>query len=43
MRERAYRQSGKDCYLFNVNGNMVVDATMAGGIGRFTVTSPPPP
>lgn len=37
IRERRYKREGKDCYLFNVNDDMVIDATMCGAIGRFTV------
>lgn len=36
-REKAYQAAGKDCYLFTVNDDLVIDATMRGGIGRFTV------
>ncbi|KAK9830484.1 hypothetical protein WJX72_011976 [[Myrmecia] bisecta] len=35
-RERRYRAMGKDCYLFNVNDDVVIDATLRGTIGRFT-------
>lgn len=35
-RERAYNATGTDCYLFTVNEDRVIDATMAGAIGRFT-------
>ena len=38
-REKAYQAAGKDCYLFTVNEDCVIDATMTGGIGRFTVRS----
>lgn len=38
-RERRYRAAGRDCYLFNVNEDTVVDATLRGTIGRFTVGS----
>ena len=38
-RERRYRAAGRDCYLFNVNEDSVVDATLRGTIGRFTVGS----
>ena len=37
-REKAYQAAGKDCYLFTVNEECVIDATMTGGIGRFTVS-----
>ena len=36
-RERRYRAAGRDCYLFNVNERTVIDATLRGTIGRFTV------
>ena len=36
-RERRYRLAGKDCYLFNVDDETVIDATQRGTIGRFTV------
>ncbi len=36
-RERRYRALGRDCYLFNLNEHTVIDATLAGTIGRFTV------
>jgi hypothetical protein len=39
-REKAYQAAGKDCYLFTVNDDLVIDATMRGGIGRFTVGRP---
>ncbi len=38
-REKAYQAAGKDCYLFTVNDDCVIDATMKGGIGRFTVSA----
>ena len=37
MRERRYKAAGKDCYLFNVNDEVVIDTTMRGVISRFTV------
>ena len=37
-RERIYRGNGMDCYLFNVNDDVVIDATMKGATGRFTVS-----
>ena len=40
-REKAYQAAGKDCYLFTVNEDCVIDATMTGGIGRFTVRGYP--
>ncbi|KAK9863053.1 hypothetical protein WJX84_000545 [Apatococcus fuscideae] len=36
LREHKYRAAGIDCYLFNINDELVVDATMRGTIGRFT-------
>lgn len=36
-RQKYYNRVGKDCYLFNVNDDAVIDATMSGAIGRFTV------
>lgn len=36
-RQKFYNRIGKDCYLFNVNDDIIVDATMSGAIGRFTV------
>ena len=36
-REKEYRVKELDCYLFNINDDVVVDATMKGTIGRFTV------
>ena len=38
FRERIYRAKDMDCYLFNINDGVVVDATMKGTIGRFTVS-----
>lgn len=35
-READYHKEGKDCYLFTVNENHVIDSTMRGTIGRFT-------
>lgn len=37
-RQKYYNRVGKDCYLFNVNDDVVIDATMSGAIGRFTVS-----
>lgn len=37
QRQRQYNSLGKDCYLFNMNDEIVIDATTAGTIGRFTV------
>jgi hypothetical protein len=42
LREKLYRAKDMDCYLFNINDNRVVDATMKGTIGRFTVSRSPP-
>ena len=39
-REKRYQAAGKDCYLFTVQDDFVIDATMRGGIGRFTVRAP---
>ncbi|CAD7696632.1 unnamed protein product [Ostreobium quekettii] len=36
LRENSYRKEGKDCYLFHINDDLVIDATMRGAIGRFT-------
>ena len=41
FRERIYRAKDMDCYLFNINDDVVVDATMKGTIGRFTVSCAP--
>ena len=38
-RQKLYNRIGKDCYLFNVNDDVVIDATMSGAVGRFTVSS----
>eukprot|EP00898_Chlorokybus_atmophyticus_P000465 jgi/Chlat1/1419/Chrsp12S00102 len=35
LRERRYREQGRDCYLFKVDDVQVVDATMFGDISRF--------
>ncbi|EFN53400.1 hypothetical protein CHLNCDRAFT_14389, partial [Chlorella variabilis] len=35
-RERRYRQQGRDCYLFNLDDQHVLDATRAGAISKFT-------
>lgn len=37
-RELEYRKQEMDCYLFTANDDVVVDATMKGTIGRFTVS-----
>lgn len=39
IREKMYKQQGKDCYLFHINEDHVIDATVNGAIGRFTVSS----
>lgn len=39
-RQKYYNRIGKDCYLFNVNDDVIIDATMTGAVGRFTVSSP---
>ena len=36
-RERRYRAEGRDCYLFNLDGDLVLDATHRGNSARFTV------
>lgn len=38
-RQKYYNRIGKDCYLFNVNDDVIIDATMTGAVGRFTVSS----
>ena len=40
-RQKLYNRIGKDCYLFNVNDDVVIDATMTGAVGRFTVSLHP--
>ncbi len=35
--QKFHNRIGKDCYLFNVDDDIIVDATMSGAIGRFTV------
>ena len=37
-RQKLYNRIGKDCYLFNVNDDVIIDATMTGAVGRFTVS-----
>jgi hypothetical protein len=37
-RQKLYNRIAKDCYLFNVNDDVVIDATMSGAVGRFTVS-----
>ena len=37
-RQKYYNRIGKDCYLFNVNDDVIIDATMTGAVGRFTVS-----
>lgn len=39
-RERLYRAQGKDCYLFGVSDDLVIDSTMRGTISRFAVSPP---
>ncbi len=39
-REEKYRREGKDCYLFAVSDDCVIDSTLRGTISRFTVRSP---
>lgn len=39
-RQKYYNRIGKDCYLFNVNDDVIIDATMTGAVGRFTVSLP---
>ena len=41
LREASYRSQGKDCYLFNLDDDLVIDATLAGNIARFTVNHLP--
>jgi hypothetical protein len=36
-REAAYRAAGKDCYLFTLNDEIIIDSTVGGNIARFTV------
>lgn len=38
-RQKYYNRIGKDCYLFNVNDDIIIDATMTGAVGRFTVST----
>ena len=37
-REGRYRAAGRDCYLFNLDDELVLDSTEAGAISRFTVS-----
>ncbi|GLI58735.1 hypothetical protein VaNZ11_000489, partial [Volvox africanus] len=36
LRERRYRAQGRDCFLFHVNGEVVLDSTHLGHYGRFS-------
>ena len=36
-REAQYLAEGRDCYIFNLDDDVVLDATRAGTIARFTV------
>jgi hypothetical protein len=38
-REAAHRAAGKDCYLFTLNDETIIDSTVGGNIARFTVRS----
>jgi histone-lysine N-methyltransferase MLL1 len=35
MRERKYENEGMGCYMFRINRDVVVDATMKGNAARF--------